>query len=352
MTLDGIALAALYPTYGLMIQGVTERAPALALCRAVNDWLAEYCDHDRDRLLGIGTLPMTDAGDALGEARRCVEELGFRGVWRRPEHFGSLPHVYDDAYEPLWSYLEEANVAFGVHPGIAGLVPYEQLRSHYGDYFTPLHATHFILEHLLAITTFVAYGILERHPGLRVAFLESGRGVGARLSPPPRRAPGAVRLRPGRPHPDPLRVLPPPVLPLRSRTPSPAWPASSTSTRSASCSPPTIRTPTGPSPARPGRCSSPTSSTTRPAGGCCATTPAASTGSTRPDPADAGPAQPGSGYEASVTRRQPPAAQVPPSTWTVVPVTNRARSLARNTTTAAASSGWPSAPTGGTTVGS
>lgn len=174
MALDGIATAALYPTYGLMIQGVTEREPALALCRAVNDWLADYCAHDPQRLLGIGTLPMTDAGDALAEARRCVEELGFRGVWRRPEHFGSLPQLYDEAYEALWSYLDEANVAFAVHPGIAGLVPYEQLRSHYDDYFTPLHAAHFVLEHLLAITTFVAYGILERHPGLRVAFLESG----------------------------------------------------------------------------------------------------------------------------------------------------------------------------------
>jgi predicted TIM-barrel fold metal-dependent hydrolase len=80
----------------------------------------------------------------------------------------------DDAYEALWSYLDEANVAFAVHPGIAGLVPYDQLRSHYDDYFTPLHAAHFVLEHLLAITTFVAYGILERHPGLRVGFLESG----------------------------------------------------------------------------------------------------------------------------------------------------------------------------------
>jgi len=174
MALDGLATAALYPTYGLMIQGVTEREPARALCRAVNDWLAEYCAHDRERLLGIGTLPMTDAGDALAEARRCVEELGFRGVWRRPEHFGSLPQLHDEAYEPLWSYLEDANVAFAVHPGISGLVPYDQLRSHYDDYFTPLHAAHFVLEHLLAITTFVAYGILERHPGLRVAFLESG----------------------------------------------------------------------------------------------------------------------------------------------------------------------------------
>jgi len=136
--------------------------------------MAEYCGHDPTRLLGVGTLPMTDADDALGEARRCVEELGFRGVWRRPEHFEPLPRLQDEAYEPLWSYLEEADVAFAIHPGMSGLVPYDELRGRYDDYFTALHATHFVVEHLLALTTFIAYGILERHPRLRVAFLESG----------------------------------------------------------------------------------------------------------------------------------------------------------------------------------
>ena len=58
-----------------MIQGVTEREPALALCRALNDWLAEYCAHDPSRLIGVATLPMTNADDALAEARRCVEQL-------------------------------------------------------------------------------------------------------------------------------------------------------------------------------------------------------------------------------------------------------------------------------------
>src|SRR5581483_5134242 len=174
MAIDQIGAAALYPTYGLMIQGVTEREPALALCRAVNDWLAEYCAYDPDRLLGVGTLPLTHAGDALTEARRCVEELGFRAVWRRPEHFGNLPRLQDEGYEPLWSYLEDANVAFAIHPGMSGLIPYEELHARYDDYFTALHATHFVVEHLLALTTFIAYGILERHPRLRVAFLESG----------------------------------------------------------------------------------------------------------------------------------------------------------------------------------
>ena len=57
---------------------------------------------------------------------------------------------------------------------MSGLVPYDQLQSHFDDYYTPLHAAHFVTEQMLALTTFVAYGILERHPRLRVAFLETG----------------------------------------------------------------------------------------------------------------------------------------------------------------------------------
>ena len=174
MAVDLIRGAALYPTYGLMVQGVTEREPALALCRAINDWMAEYCAHDPAHLFGVGTLPMADAGDALAEARRCVEQLGFRGVWRRPEHIDGTPHVQDDAYEPLWDYLEAMDVPLAIHPGLNGVVPVDELRRRFGDYFSAMHAAHFVTEQMLALTTFVAYGILERHPGLRVAFLESG----------------------------------------------------------------------------------------------------------------------------------------------------------------------------------
>ena len=174
MAVDGIGFAALYPTFGLMIQAVPEREGALALCRAMNDWLAEYCAHDPSHLIGIGTLPMTDAGDALAEARRCVEELGFRGVWRRPEHLDGMPRLQDDAYEPLWSYLEEADVPFAIHPGISGVIPYDAIKARFGDYFPAAHAAHFVVEQQLALTTFVAYGILERHPSLRVGFLETG----------------------------------------------------------------------------------------------------------------------------------------------------------------------------------
>src|SRR5262249_46206480 len=116
MALDAIARAAIYPTQGLMIQGVAERAPALALCRAVNDWVADYCRRAPGRLLGIGTLPMADCADALDEARRCVERLGMRGVWRRPEHWSGIPRLHDPGHAPLFAYLAEAGVPLAIHP--------------------------------------------------------------------------------------------------------------------------------------------------------------------------------------------------------------------------------------------
>jgi predicted TIM-barrel fold metal-dependent hydrolase len=57
---------------------------------------------------------------------------------------------------------------------MSGLVPYDELERRFDDDFSALHAAHFVVEQTLALTTFVASGILERHPRLRVAFLESG----------------------------------------------------------------------------------------------------------------------------------------------------------------------------------
>lgn len=174
MDVDGLARAALYPTYGLMIQGVTEREPGVALCRAINDWLASYCAHDPHRLVGIATLPMTHPDDALAEAQRCVEQHGFKGVWRRPERFEGIPALHDPGYDALWSFLEEADVPLGIHPGLNGVVPYSYFGDRFDADYTAMHAAHFPVEQIMNLTSLVAFGILERHPKLRVGLLESG----------------------------------------------------------------------------------------------------------------------------------------------------------------------------------
>lgn len=173
MDIDAISVAALYPTYGLMIQGVTDDDAAVALSRCINDWLADYCSHEPERLLGVATLPMTSAESALAEARRCLD-LVFVGAWRRPERFEGVVALHDPAHDALFSLLTEANRPLAIHPGLNGVVPYEYFGERFDEDYSAMHAAHFPVEQMMNLTSLVAFGVLERHPNLRVALLETG----------------------------------------------------------------------------------------------------------------------------------------------------------------------------------
>lgn len=174
MDVDGIRQSVIYPTYGLMVQGVRDEAAAPALCRAINEWMADYCRHAPERLFAVGVLPQTSPEAALTEARHCLETLDMRGVWRRPERIPGTPALHDPDYEALWSYLEEADRPFALHPGLNGVVPCDELRHRFDDDYGAMHAVHFPMEQIMGLTDMIVFGILDRHPRLRVAFLETG----------------------------------------------------------------------------------------------------------------------------------------------------------------------------------
>lgn len=170
MDTDLIEQAVLFPTLGLLIESVTERDASVAMHRAVNDWMADYCAFDPARLVGVAALPSTTGDDALAEARRCVDDLGFRVVFRHPSLYpGTLP-LHDPSFEPLWSYLEAANVTVVSHSG----APPPYCVERYPDGFIASHVIHFVNEAMMALTSFVLYGVLERHPDLRVGLVEAG----------------------------------------------------------------------------------------------------------------------------------------------------------------------------------
>lgn len=68
---DGIYGSVLYPTVGLLLFGVRDIALLHAICRAYNDWLAEFCSHDRPRLKGVAMIPLDDLEFAVDELARC-----------------------------------------------------------------------------------------------------------------------------------------------------------------------------------------------------------------------------------------------------------------------------------------
>jgi predicted TIM-barrel fold metal-dependent hydrolase len=173
MDLDGIDAAFLYPSLGLFSGAVKDPPLAAAMCRAYNRWLADYCRPYPDRLFGIAMLPMQSVELAIEEMRFARRELGMRGAFLRPNPYnGRMLHHPD--YEPFWTIAEELDVSIGIHEGGNSGMPTVGI-----DRFDGRGAQHIIshtMEMMLACMSFLWGGICERHPRLRVGFLESGGG--------------------------------------------------------------------------------------------------------------------------------------------------------------------------------
>ena len=170
---EGIEKALLYPTTGLFFASVEDPRVQAALCRAYNDWLYDYCGEDRSRLIGVALVPQADAGAAVAEARRAVERLGFRSVLLRPNPVAGR-NLNDPYYEPLWACLQELDVTASIHEGTTQDLP-QSGRDRFTN-FLFRHACSHPHEQQMACLALICGGVLERHPRLRVAFLESGCG--------------------------------------------------------------------------------------------------------------------------------------------------------------------------------
>ncbi len=168
MDVEGIDVAVLFPTRGLNVFNDPDIEPRLAaaIARAYNDWLADFCRTDATRLYGAGMISVRNIDEAVAEARRAVEELGFRSVFLRSNIFGNPPW-HDPYYEPLWDALEELDVPLGFHEASGSSVTGQQFDPNFGlrrVYGQPMGQ-------MLGMGHFLG-GILARHPGLKVAFLE------------------------------------------------------------------------------------------------------------------------------------------------------------------------------------
>jgi predicted TIM-barrel fold metal-dependent hydrolase len=168
---EGIDLQIIYPTGGLMLARVREPDYAIALCRAYNDWLYDWCAIDRKRLKGVALVPLhADTRAAIEEMERSVSKLGAVGV---------MVNTYDRsrniAHRDFWPFYEECarqGVAVGFHA--SGSDTMDPL-CHFEN-FLQIHTLSHAPEQLIACTAVIYSGLLEKFQELRVAFLEAGIG--------------------------------------------------------------------------------------------------------------------------------------------------------------------------------
>jgi predicted TIM-barrel fold metal-dependent hydrolase len=171
----GVDMAFLYPTYGLWLFAIDSLPAEVigAFVRAYNTWLyEEFCSYDPDRLRGVGAVNQHDPEGMVKELHR-IADFGWKAVFLRPNPVkGRI--LSDPAYEPFWTECEALDIAVGLHEGTHCLLPTTGVDRFHTRF--ALHACSHPMEQMMALLALIEGGVLERHPKLRVAFLESGCG--------------------------------------------------------------------------------------------------------------------------------------------------------------------------------
>jgi uncharacterized protein len=181
MDAEGIDVAVLYPT--AMLTWIEEADIFGAACRAYNNWLYDFCSAAPDRLFPVALVPLQDPEAAIGEMRRAVAQLGAKAVMIRPAPYIGARKLNDAAYDLFWVAAAELDCPIGVHPSPHGDMPNSCRLLGLADGVTNPTEGLALRQGLtnafdlqMAVAYFVLGGICERHPGLRVAFLEGTGG--------------------------------------------------------------------------------------------------------------------------------------------------------------------------------
>jgi predicted TIM-barrel fold metal-dependent hydrolase len=178
MDKEGLDAAVMFPSRGLNVLVGNDggaRTPdsrfAAAIARAYNDWLAELCQADPKRMLGAGMISVYDINDAVEETHRVVEDLGFKSVFLRSNIVTPVPW-HDPYFEPLWDTLERLDIPLGFHQASGTSVPMIN-RIWFPGSLGMQRAFGQPIGQMFGVGGFLMGGILERHPRLKVAFLEA-----------------------------------------------------------------------------------------------------------------------------------------------------------------------------------
>jgi uncharacterized protein len=169
MDRDGVQAQVIF---GPIFQISTEDPALRSACYALyNDWLLEFCQAAPDRLIGVPMLPENPAG-ALAELQRLIAKGGVRQVTLMIANVD--PKLDDRAWEPLWQALEDSGIILSWHITVFG--PNLNSRAA-GKAASVFENTKFFMANFLdPFVDLFAWGILERHPRLKMVMAEAGTG--------------------------------------------------------------------------------------------------------------------------------------------------------------------------------
>ena len=177
----GIYAQVLYPNVGgfgsQTFLKLGEPELMLACVQAYNNFLIDWSEPDRQRLVAVMALPFWDVAASVVELQRCAA-LGHKAVLfpSQPQDFRQ-PALSHPHWDPIWAAAQEAGLSISFHIGGQDLSGLTKDKGEIGKRanFARFSALTF-LENSKGISEVIFGGLCHRFPKLNFVSVESGAG--------------------------------------------------------------------------------------------------------------------------------------------------------------------------------
>ena len=168
MKIDGVSGELLYPSQGLFYFKVADSRLMSAIFRTYNDWLAEFCSTNPDRLKGVAMINLDDVSEGVAELERCAR-MGMSAAMIT--EYPQEDRRYDSPeYEPLWAAAQDLDLPVSLHTATrregrsrgAGATSVRDATGRATKVFYP--AT--------SMCDIIFSGVFERYPKFKLAIVE------------------------------------------------------------------------------------------------------------------------------------------------------------------------------------
>ena len=111
--IDGIDAEVIYPSLLFNVYQIEDLNIIKAAFKLYNDWIADYCKPQPDRLFALGSVQLWDLDEAIEELQRC-KGLGHVGVCIAAT--APPDHLYTDPwYDRFWAAAQDLKMPLNMH---------------------------------------------------------------------------------------------------------------------------------------------------------------------------------------------------------------------------------------------
>lgn len=171
MRRDGVDAEVLYPNYAMRAFAVADPALQLEVCRAYNDWLADFCRTHPHELFGIAVISALDVEWAVRECRR-TRESGLCGVLL-PQDTPDGSRYSDPQWDRLWATVAELHMPVSLHIIASGHANANWAKDETGEDNAGIGYAVLPVRMARAFGTFILEGVFDRHPNLKLVSAEN-----------------------------------------------------------------------------------------------------------------------------------------------------------------------------------